>query len=110
MLNIHSIKYFFFAAAASATAVGHFPWFFTFNTLQEYIPKKENPLEKLARNAMIGFVSSLVSDTTSNSLRVIKTTRQTYPETISYLNTVRLVIEKDGILGLLGRGLKTRYN
>lgn len=26
-------------AAAAATAVGHFPWFYTFNTLQEYIPK-----------------------------------------------------------------------
>merc|ERR1719361_1283724 len=28
-------------AAASATAVGHFPWFFTYNTLQERIPKPE---------------------------------------------------------------------
>jgi len=95
-------------AAASATAVGHFPWFFTFNTLQEYIPKTDDPLKKLGRNALIGFVSSVVSDTTSNSLRVIKTTRQTYPHTISYLETVRLVVDKDGILGLLGRGLKTR--
>lgn len=25
-------------AAASATAVGHFPWFFTFNTLNEAVP------------------------------------------------------------------------
>merc|ERR1711997_468616 len=74
-------------AAASATAVGHFPWFFTYNTLQEAIPKTDDPLKKLGRNALIGFVSSVVSDTTSNSLRVIKTTRQTYPHTISYLET-----------------------
>ena len=99
---------FFILAAASATAVGHFPWFFTFNTLQEYIPKTEDPFQKLGRNAFIGFVSSLVSDTTSNSLRVIKTTRQTYPSTISYMETLRLVVDKDGIMGLLGRGLKTR--
>ena len=54
------------------------------------------------------FFHPLVSDTTSNSLRVIKTTRQTFPETISYAETIRHVVAKDGILGLLGRGLKTR--
>ncbi len=32
---------------------------------------------KLARNAFIGFTSSVVSDVSSNSLRVIKTTKQT---------------------------------
>jgi len=95
-------------AAAAATAVGHFPWFYTFNTLQEYIPKTEDPLKKLGRNALIGFISSVVSDSISNSLRVIKTTRQTFPQTISYLDTVRHVIEKDGLIGLFGRGLKTR--
>ena len=63
-------------AAFSATAVGHFPWFFTFNFLQEKVPVPEDKLSKLGRNAAIGFCSSLVSDTTSNSLRVIKTTRQ----------------------------------
>ena len=30
-----------------------------------------------------------------------ETTRQTYPHTISYLETVRLVVDKDGILGRL---------
>jgi hypothetical protein len=34
------------------------------------------------RNAVIGFTASMVSDTISNSLRVVKTTRQTYGETI----------------------------
>lgn len=95
-------------AAASATAVGHFPWFFTFNTLQEMIPTTDDPIKKLSRNAFIGFCSSVISDSTSNSLRVIKTTRQTFPETISYMDVVRTVIQKDGVIGLLGRGLKTR--
>ena len=30
-------------AAASATAVGHFPWFFTFNYLQATIPQVRRP-------------------------------------------------------------------
>ena len=64
--------------------------------------------QKLARNAAIGFCSSVVSDTTSNSLRVIKTTRQTFPHAITYPEVVRHVIKEDGILGLMGRGLKTR--
>jgi len=95
-------------AAAAATAVGHFPWFYTFNTLQAYIPVTDDPLKKLGRNAVIGFLSSVVSDSISNSLRVIKTTRQTFPEAISYANTIKHVVDKDGVLGLFGRGLKTR--
>jgi len=95
-------------AAAAATTVGHFPWFFTFNTLQAYIPVTDDPLKKLGRNALIGFTSSVVSDSISNSLRVVKTTRQTFPESISYANTIKHVVEKDGIMGLFGRGLKTR--
>ncbi len=97
-------------AAFSATAVGHFPWFFTFNFLQEKIPTPppEEKMKKLGRNALIGFCSSVVSDTTSNSLRVIKTTRQTFSHVVSYREVVRQVVEKDGLLGLFGRGLKTR--
>ena len=41
---------------------------------------------KFGRNAVIGFASSLVSDTVSNSLRVIKTTRQTFSEPIRYIS------------------------
>ena len=95
-------------AAASATAVGHFPWFFTFNYLQERVPKTDDALLKLARNACIGFTSSVVSDTVSNSLRVVKTTRQTFPHVVSYAEVVKHVVDKDGVMGLLGRGLKTR--
>ena len=95
-------------AAATATAVGHFPWFYTFNLLQSVIPTYTETHKKLARNAAIGFTASVVSDTISNSLRVIKTVRQTYHEPISYSKTVQLVVSKDGVLGLFGRGLKTR--
>jgi len=98
-------------AAASATAVGHFPWFFTYNTLQEAIPKPDPSSHagwKFARNALIGFCASIISDTTSNSLRVIKTTRQTYEKPLSYVEVVKHVVKTDGLMGLFGRGLKTR--
>ena len=38
-----------------------------------FFKQTDDPLKKLGRNALIGFVSSVVSDTTSNSLRVIST-------------------------------------
>ncbi len=44
----------------------------------------------------------------SNSVRVVKTTKQTAETNISYRETLRLIIEKDGVLGLFGRGLQTR--
>ena len=56
----------------------------------------------------------------SNSLRVIKTTKQTAglsvvdvdtenkKKELSYPEIVAMIIEKDGIAGLLGRGLQTR--
>ena len=56
----------------------------------------------------MGFCASAVSDTVSNSLRVVKTYRQTASQDISYLNAARAVIEQDGVAGLFGRGLKTR--
>ena len=36
-------------AAYSATVVGHFPWFFTFNLLQARLPDASQPHTKLAR-------------------------------------------------------------
>lgn len=95
-------------ASAAATFVGHYPWFATFNTLQEIVPKREDALGKLARNAGIGFVSAVVSDTCSNSIRVIKTYRQTAAVPVSYPNAVKNIIATDGISGLLWRGLRVR--
>lgn len=95
-------------AAFSATLVGHFPWFATFNFLNARIPKPEDTVHKLGRNAAIGFVSSVVSDTCSNSVRVVKTYKQTKAEPVTYPNAVREIIAQDGLPGLFGRGLKTR--
>lgn len=70
-------------ASASATMVGHYPWFVTNNYLDFYIPKadpRDEKLKFLARGAFIGFSCTLVSDTISNSIRVIKTVKQTSTE------------------------------
>ena len=52
--------------AFSATYVGHFPWFATYNYLDSKIDNYDG-IKKLGRNAFIGFSSSVVSDTCSNS-------------------------------------------
>lgn len=94
--------------SASATFVGHYPWFFTYNYLQDRIPGQETLIGNLSKNAFIGFSASAVSDTCSNSLRVLKTYRQTHPEKISYSSSIKEIVKKDGVLSLFGRGLKTK--
>ena len=123
-------------ASAAATAAGHFPWYLTYNSLNEYLPmaSKEDVLLSLLRSAFLGLSASCVSDCVSNSLRVIKTTKQTAGlgkatsssstggedragvdgdgqadgKEISYQEALQLVLETDGIQGLLFRGLQTR--
>ncbi|CAM9197810.1 unnamed protein product [Ascophyllum nodosum] len=95
-------------AASTATLVGHYPWFLTYNYLQEAIPKQDTTAKKLGRNAIIGFCSSVVSDTCSNSIRVVKVYKQSHTEGVSYVQAVREVINQDGLKGLFGRGLQTK--
>ena len=57
---------------------------------------------------MIGFCSSAISDTFSNSIRVVKVYKQTHAESITYPEAVRRVIKEDGVAGLFGRGLVTK--
>lgn len=94
--------------AVAATFAGHYPWFATFNFLQANVPQQDDFAMKLVRNAGIGFASSFTSDIVSNSLRVIKTTKQTYHEPITYREAVGIIVEKDGVIGLFTRGLGTR--
>lgn len=95
-------------AAASATFVGHYPWFFTYNLLSEKIPKQDDPLKELGRRAIMGFSASAVSDTCSNSIRVIKVYKQSSSEALSYPQVVKKVIEESGLRGLFFRGLETK--
>jgi len=95
-------------ATALATFVGYYPWFGTYNLLDEKLPLPTTIVEKLLRQAFIGFCASVISDTISNSLRVVKTYRQVHATRISYSAAARAVIAVDGVEGLFGRGLKTR--
>ncbi|EPQ53089.1 mitochondrial carrier [Gloeophyllum trabeum ATCC 11539] len=95
-------------ATAAATFVGHYPWFGTYNFLRENIPVPHALFWQLVRQAFIGFVASIVSDTVSNSLRVVKTYRQVNDTRIGYMEAAEAVIATDGLRGLFGRGLKTR--
>ena len=95
-------------ASAAATIAGHYPWFAVFNTLQASVPQQQDMLPRLARNAGIGFVASVCSDTISNSLRVVKTFRQTASTPVSYPAAVRAILQQGGVHGLLFRGLQTR--
>ncbi|EKM76356.1 hypothetical protein AGABI1DRAFT_115903 [Agaricus bisporus var. burnettii JB137-S8] len=95
-------------ATAAATFVGHYPWFGTYNTLQHALPKGHTIFQNISRQAFIGFTASIVSDTISNSLRVVKTYRQVNETRIGYMNAARAVVAVDGWKGLFGRGLKTR--
>jgi hypothetical protein len=95
-------------ANAAGTMVGHFPWFFTHNFLDERIKRPDTLGLKLLRNACIGFCSSFVSDVSANSIRVIKVYKQANVNAISYPAAVREVLATDGVSGLMFRGLKTR--
>ncbi len=83
-------------------------WFATYNFLKENLPESTTAFEDVLRQAFIGFCASVISDTVSNSLRVLKTYRQVNETTISYMDAARAVIAVDGVKGLFGRGLKTR--
>jgi len=96
-------------ASSTATMAGHYPWFATYNyldaTLSDY---RDDRLKQLARNGVIGFSASVVSDTCSNSLRVLKTARQTAVDTRSYREMATEILKKDNVSGLFTRGLPVR--
>jgi hypothetical protein len=95
-----------------ANAMGHYPWFLVHNFLDEFIDVPESRLSALVRNGVIGFVASAAADIVSNSMRVIKTYKQTSANSVetkmSYVNILNMVISDGGIVSLFFRGLNTR--
>ena len=65
-------------------------------------------LLKQVRSALLGFISAFVSDIVSNSVRVVKTAKQTADVEISYSATAAKIIASDGVSGLFLRGLGTK--
>merc|ERR1719491_1700455 len=103
--------------ASAATWVGHYPWFLTHNFLEAYCVrnqimdahlKTQNSTRKNVRRALLGVISSLVSDVCSNAIRVLKTFKQTSIEPIGYVEAATRIIEKDGVAGLFFRGLTSK--
>lgn len=93
--------------ASFATLVGHYPWFATNNVLEGAVPDF-GPKLKLVRRALIGFVCSAVSDTTSNSIRVVKVYVQTSKVPVGYASAVREILADRGLEGLLWSGLPAK--
>jgi Mitochondrial carrier protein len=83
-------------------------WFATYNYLSEKIPKQETQMAELGRRAILGFCSSAVSDTCSNSIRVVKVYKQSHPEQLTYGQVIRNVLAESGVQGLMFRGLETK--
>eukprot|EP00401_Gymnodinium_catenatum_P050948 CAMPEP_0117604606 /NCGR_PEP_ID=MMETSP0784-20121206/78773_1 /TAXON_ID=39447 /ORGANISM="" /LENGTH=395 /DNA_ID=CAMNT_0005407641 /DNA_START=76 /DNA_END=1263 /DNA_ORIENTATION=+ len=89
-----------------ASVIGNYPWFVTVNVLQEVLPMPSQILFKLNRSAVIGAIASSVSDLISNSVRVVKTIKQTHADVnIGYIDAAREVVLADGASGL---GLEAR--
>ena len=97
------------SAAFSTTLVGHYPWFFTYNYINELIPEndKDSKVEKLLKRASCGLGASIVSDTSSNSLKIVKTIKQTDRNSMSYLQIIKSLYKTDGYKWIF-RGLKTK--
>lgn len=101
--------------AMMANVVGYYPWFATYNQLNDILPKKDaagneiTGVKKLGLRALQGFCASAVSDVSSNSIRVLKVFKQTNADpNLTYVNAAKIIIEQDGVAGLFGRGLKTK--
>tara|TARA_B110001452_G_scaffold225897_1_gene200062 strand:+ start:208 stop:1110 length:903 start_codon:yes stop_codon:yes gene_type:complete len=97
-------------ATSFATFAGHYPWFVTNNYLESKIPapSKDKVLTNMLRRAFIGLCSSAVSDVCSNSIRVVKTKKQTAKEALTYMATISIIVSEDGVQGLFLRGLGTK--
>eukprot|EP00698_Gefionella_okellyi_P012029 TRINITY_DN3215_c0_g2_i1.p1 TRINITY_DN3215_c0_g2~~TRINITY_DN3215_c0_g2_i1.p1 ORF type:complete len:291 (+),score=63.09 TRINITY_DN3215_c0_g2_i1:1034-1906(+) len=108
-VRAHGLGAFYHSTLAASTAafVAQYPWWGTFNALDVYLPQAQTQVHKLLRYAGIGLVATAASDTVSNSVRVLKTYRQTHDK-IGYMEAARAVVATDGVAGLFGRGLKTK--
>ena len=115
-------------ANLAANWVGSYPWFLTYNFCQTHLFVGMGDASSsssssastallllspgllvLVRDALSGICASAVSDTCSNSLRVIKAYKQTSLEAnLRYDQVVRRIVFERGLGGLFTSGLGTR--
>lgn len=72
--------------------------FFVYNALSKNVVVQEMIPYKLLRNAGIGFVASIISDTVVNAIRVVKTAKQAMGSkySVSYLEIINGIVAADG--------------
>jgi hypothetical protein len=92
---------------AVASAVGYLPWFTTYNLLNARLPAAEGRVAYVVRHALLGLCASIVSDVSSNGVRVVKVVKQTSASQISYGESLQAVLRSEGTAGLF-RGLGTK--
>eukprot|EP00904_Undaria_pinnatifida_P008552 jgi/Undpi1/4827/HiC_scaffold_19.g08180.m1 len=99
-------------AFAGGSLMGHYPWYLTYNLLEQHIPRKGEGRSRRTRSAFIGAMSSIVSAAASNAFRVLKVYRQSHdrPDGLTYRQSIKNIIKKDGggargAFGVFGRGL-----
>merc|ERR1712118_170324 len=78
--------------AMAATGVAFYPFFYTNNQLCATLPAWEFRFGKYMRDALIGFVSAAAADSCANSLRVLKTVRQTSTANVTYLQAATDIV------------------
>lgn len=108
------------ASAAFTSLTSHYPFFWTYNTLNRVLPEPQSssssssaspsssPLLVLCRNALLGFLASCAASVASNPIRMVKTLKQTSPAQIGYWAVVDQIVRAHGVTGLLFTGLGTK--
>lgn len=91
-----------------SNVIGNYPWFATMNLLQNNWAVPSGSAQKLVRSAAIGAIASSVSDVISNSIRVVKTKKQTSQNNETYGTVISQIVSESGLYGLFFRGLETR--
>lgn len=87
-------------ASAAATALGHYPWFAVYNTLQEKIPKPDDMWQKLARNAGVLRVrrhmlaSQVFAPLPNRRLQLLPITTIMHASPISTLTTLQASVSR----------------
>lgn len=91
------------------SVVSNFGWFGGYNYLSKKFPieNKHNISELLLKSSIHAVGASVSSDLLSNSLRIVKTIKQTEGSNDNYYQINKNIIKKDGFKGLFNRGLKT---
>ena len=95
-------------AGIMVSSTAYYPWYFTFNIMDKYLPNYQDQLHKTIRNGSIGFCASVISDCVSNSFRILKIYKQTHQTHLSYLQIIKTIQKNDGYMGIFSRGLSTR--